>query len=270
MTIFPTWYTDKTTLVAWDKVWGYDSEAIDNKNFLLSAIKTYVLTGITTSEVAEGTNLYHTEARVTSNATVVALWADKAAKTNVLELDNTTAFTPTADYHPATKLYVDGMGTNINGLTEESAITSWDELIFYDATATANRKIDYTDLKSAINKYKTATVENINTWTTTTTSVTHWLWVIPQVIKATASTDETVNGGTNSIWVYTHSDTTANYIARYGTVNKIGAWLVILFDSDTVFMIWNVTTNNATTTIITWTKTGVPATTWDILLEFST
>ena len=32
---------------------------------------------------------------------------DKAEKTNVLELDNTTAFTPTSDYEPATKKYVD-------------------------------------------------------------------------------------------------------------------------------------------------------------------
>jgi hypothetical protein len=31
----------------------------------------------------------------------------KADKSNVLELDNTDAFTPTADYHPATKKYVD-------------------------------------------------------------------------------------------------------------------------------------------------------------------
>lgn len=32
---------------------------------------------------------------------------DKADKTNVLELDNTDAFTPDADYEPATKKYVD-------------------------------------------------------------------------------------------------------------------------------------------------------------------
>tara|TARA_R110000850_G_scaffold240615_2_gene365146 strand:- start:346 stop:621 length:276 start_codon:yes stop_codon:yes gene_type:complete len=31
----------------------------------------------------------------------------KADKTNVLELDNTTAFTPNSDYEPATKKYVD-------------------------------------------------------------------------------------------------------------------------------------------------------------------
>lgn len=34
--------------------------------------------------------------------------SDYALKSNVLELDNTTSFTPNADYEPATKLYVDG------------------------------------------------------------------------------------------------------------------------------------------------------------------
>ena len=33
----------------------------------------------------------------------------KADKTNVLQLDNTTAYTPTRDYHPATKAYVDSL-----------------------------------------------------------------------------------------------------------------------------------------------------------------
>ena len=145
--IFPTsYYPAKDILIDWDIVWGYDSAWIINRNFLLSAIKAYVLTGITTSEVAEGTNLYFTTTRVDTNATVVALWADKAAKTNVLELDNTTVFTPTADYHPSTKKYVDDSGTNINGITEEPAITSWDKLIFYDASAATNRSIDYTAL----------------------------------------------------------------------------------------------------------------------------
>lgn len=38
----------------------------------------------------------------------------KADKTNVLEKDNTTSYTPTSDYHPATKKYVDDLnGSNI-------------------------------------------------------------------------------------------------------------------------------------------------------------
>ena len=38
---------------------------------------------------------------------VISALANKADKSNVLELDNTTPFTPTADNHPATKAYVD-------------------------------------------------------------------------------------------------------------------------------------------------------------------
>jgi hypothetical protein len=61
------------------------------------------MTNNSTTDLLEGTNLYYTEARVTANTTVVA----KADKTNVLELDNAAVYTPTADYHPATKKYVD-------------------------------------------------------------------------------------------------------------------------------------------------------------------
>jgi len=55
------------------------------------------------------------DATVTANAAAIAtnitditnLTSTKAAKTNVLELDNTSSFTPTGNYHPATKKYVD-------------------------------------------------------------------------------------------------------------------------------------------------------------------
>lgn len=103
MAIVPTWYTNKATPVDNDSLWGYDSEAVENKNFLFSAIQTYVLNWLTTTDVSEWTNLYYTDARVDANSTVT--W--KADKTNVLELDNTTVYTPTLDYHPVTKKYVD-------------------------------------------------------------------------------------------------------------------------------------------------------------------
>jgi len=47
----------------------------------------------------------------------------KADKTNVLELNNTTAFTPTANYHPATKLYVDSASSGGGGGTVQDATT---------------------------------------------------------------------------------------------------------------------------------------------------
>lgn len=47
------------------------------------------------------------DSRTVINTNFDNLNADKAEKTNVLELDNTDIFTPDADYEPATKKYVD-------------------------------------------------------------------------------------------------------------------------------------------------------------------
>ncbi len=47
----------------------------------------------------------------------------KPAATNVLEINNTTAFTPTADYHPATKKYVDDNGGS--GATASTDLTDF-------------------------------------------------------------------------------------------------------------------------------------------------
>ena len=55
-----------------------------------------------------------TLANQTDLQTALDLKADKA---NVLELDNTTSFTPTLDYHPATKKYVDDQ-INANAFNE--------------------------------------------------------------------------------------------------------------------------------------------------------
>lgn len=53
----------------------------------------------------------------------------KADKTNVLQKDNTTAFTPTSNYHPGTKIYIDqrmssGVGAfgNTGGASEGAAV----------------------------------------------------------------------------------------------------------------------------------------------------
>lgn len=55
---------------------------------------------------------------IINTALIGKLKKTKADKTNVLELNQTTAFTPTADYHPATKKYVDenGGGGTVNNV----------------------------------------------------------------------------------------------------------------------------------------------------------
>lgn len=68
----------------------------------------------TTADIADSTNKrYVTDAQLTVIGNTSGTntgdqdLSSYALKTNVLELDNTTAFTPDADYEPATKKYVD-------------------------------------------------------------------------------------------------------------------------------------------------------------------
>ena len=72
----------------------------------------------------------------------------KADKDNVLELDNTTPYIPTQDYHPATKEYVDSL---IGG-------ASWGEIV--------NNIEDQTDLMNLLNERPTKT-EVLTTTNTT-------------------------------------------------------------------------------------------------------
>jgi len=58
----------------------------------------------------------------------IAYSSQFALKSNVLQLNNTTAFTPDQDYEPATKLYVDSRttGKTINTIYEVNSITSFE------------------------------------------------------------------------------------------------------------------------------------------------
>lgn len=142
----------KTTPVWADIVTGLDSEDTNpdtkNKNFLLSALSTFVFWDKSTTNLSEWTNLYYTEDRVTANTTVVWLGTTKADKTNVLELDNTTAFTPDADYEPATKKYVDDNSGGSNLVSDfvcGESITAW-EPVYIDSSNNKIYKTDATDL----------------------------------------------------------------------------------------------------------------------------
>ena len=85
----------------------------------------------------------------------------KADKDNVLELDNTTAFTPDADYEPATKKYVDDIGSTdsdaihdnvaaeINAVASKGTPVNADLLLIEDsADSNAKKKITLGDLPS--------------------------------------------------------------------------------------------------------------------------
>lgn len=138
--IFPTNYSTKWTPDWTDVVWSSDS--LTNFNLTISSIALYAFTSSSTDNLSEwATNKYYSDTLVDANSTVVALWNDKADKTNVLEKDNTTAYTPTQQYHPATKEYVDAFS-----LPDATTTVKW--------------------------KDRLATNDEVAEWTLTTTIVT--------------------------------------------------------------------------------------------------
>ena len=76
----------------------------------------------------------------------------KADKSNVLELDNAAAFTPDADYEPATKKYVDDSGgadpnaihdnvaSEISAITEKVTLVDNDLFVIEDSADSNNKK----------------------------------------------------------------------------------------------------------------------------------
>lgn len=65
-----------------------------------------ILSGITVTGDVNGASASEMAHLSGLSTNIVTALAGKADKANVLELDNTSAFTPSADYHPATKKYV--------------------------------------------------------------------------------------------------------------------------------------------------------------------
>ena len=79
------------------------------------------------------------------------LETDKADKDNVLELDNTTAYTPTADYHPCTKAYTD------SGLATKADVAS-----LSSNNIVNDSEVDGEDITDALNTLKNETDEVLN------------------------------------------------------------------------------------------------------------
>lgn len=126
--------------------WGGLTGTLSDQTDLQSALDAKQNTITNSDSITEGaTNLFLTSAErtklsntsgtntgdqdisgiATNASNISTLNTNKADKSNVLELDNTDVFTPTADYHPATKKYVDdGAGGGSHQETWQTATTS--------------------------------------------------------------------------------------------------------------------------------------------------
>ncbi len=144
---------------------------------------------------------------------------------------------------------------SITGQTEEPAITDWDELAFYDTTAGANRKIDYTDLTLALwwdiwLKTNTIIFSKTLSDATVTTQYSHWLWRVPKLITfhAIYATNQW------SHWAYDW--TTSTCVWATGTPGSFSATGYSIQPSSNTgnTQQWVVTAMTATTFDITWTK----------------
>ncbi len=101
------------------------------------------------------TRLYEVEDQADQNETdIQALEEDldtKADKSNVLELDNEDEFTPSEDYHPSTKKYVDTVGAQAGiklfaaaTVSESGSLTQTRGADNYTLTCTRNSEGNYT------------------------------------------------------------------------------------------------------------------------------
>ena len=235
---FPT----KTTPVWADKLTWLDSQtsnvSLQNKNFALSSLWSAIFWARTTTDIPEWSNLYYTTARVDN----------KAEKTNVLELDNTTAYTPTLDYHPSTKKYVDDKSVSIDPLTED---TVWDmEADFFV-------KSDWvTNEKILINRYR-ATNAEATEWTSTTKFMTP-KWVKDNYsYKTSTASDAIIEEETTE---YTNIGTTQTLVwvkikcMFRGAIRVVYDWAARDGGSSSFTAILNITNN----WVEVWTERSVP------------
>lgn len=146
-----TWDNYAWTWDIWDKLWwtvdlsNYFNKTTDtsdsitqwsSKLFVSSTEKTTwnnKQNALTAAQLAAA-NSWITSTKVsTYDWYATTIW-NKANTADVLTKTNTTSYTPTADYHPATKVYVDGKTSAVSWIstTQPSSPSTW--AMYYDST----------------------------------------------------------------------------------------------------------------------------------------
>lgn len=158
---FPQDFTEKAIPVADDLLLLWDSADLDtsgnpksDKKTKLSYLWAAIFWARDTASIPEGTNLYYTDARVTTSTNAAfslrELLSNKS--TNIALWASDTLY-PT---QKAVRDYVNNFWVTINAQTEETVMADTDEIIFYDVSSWWSKKIQSQNLS------------NVNIWAWTT------------------------------------------------------------------------------------------------------
>ncbi len=170
MSTFPTSLTDKTTLVAWDKVLGYDSETPSNKNFSADAIANFAFTSKTSDNLSEwATNKYASTANVDAAWAVMNSDTSTAGMSFVIDEDNMVSDSATkVPTQQSVKAYVDAEIAGMS-LPVADETTAWIVERATDAEALA-----WVDTTRYINSLQLKTSSTIGNTMTTYTQSSAW------------------------------------------------------------------------------------------------
>lgn len=267
MSIFPTEYTDKWSADSTDKV--FSSDWSTNFNLTVSEIWDRNFSDRDTDNLTEWvTNLYYTDARVDANSTVVA----KADKSNVIEKDSVTAFTPTLWTHPTNKDYVDNRGTNITWLTEDTTPDMDNDFnVEYDVSAWINKKYKMSSYRATDAEswemtsstkfivptqfaWETQIITRLLNIASSSVTYSHSLWRKPRKIRFSF---DNVWGGTWAGIYLTNDDT--NRVVWDDVSNSL-----CIDQSNVTGVVTSVTSTDYT---ISWVNTGSTSATMSILVD---
>lgn len=240
--IVPTNYSDKTTPIAWDKAWGYDSVWIANVNFTMSSIATYVIWAKTTTDLSEWTNLYYTDARFDTRFST--------KDTDDISEGTTNKYASTANVNAAWAT----MNTDTT-LVWNSYFLDEDTMSSDDATKVPSQQsvkayVDSKLLLSEILSVWTLTFDDVSQ---TDITINHNLWVTPKKMEFIFPESTIVR----RIWVWADNNGTKTSYTRFNdtTHNRVvtsSEAIATYNDSNNSNWEWRVSSVSTTQVVLTY------------------
>lgn len=270
------WTTNKFVTSTEKSTWNAKQNALTTQTAYTSKGSATKVPQITTNTLGQVTGI--TEVTITQPD---ISW--KADKTNVLEKDNTTSYTPTANYHPATKKYVDdwlsGKQATISDLETirtgawkwATAVQPWDLATIATSGNLSDANGDSDDITewttnlflTSAERTKLSNTSWTNSWDETASTIKTKLWITTlswsNTGDETASTIKTKLWITTLSWSNTWDETTATIKTKLWAATSSADWYLKKEDfatfnwkQDALVSGTNIKTINNTSVLWTW------------------